>query len=65
MFNLKALQSLTIAIGLLCSSHAFADNTPQFNSYPATQSESPSRHRLIATPLTKNFKTAFAQASSS
>lgn len=62
MFNLKTLQSFTIAIGLLCSSHAFADNVPQFNSYPATQSEGSSRHRLVATPLTRNFKTAFAQA---
>ena len=62
MFHLKALQSLTIAIGLLCSNYALADTVPQFSNYPATQSESPSRHRLIATPLTKNFKTAFAQA---
>ena len=62
MHILKKFQALAIAIGLLFSTYVFADAVPQFNSYPATQSEKPSRHRLVATPLTKNFKTAFAEA---
>lgn len=62
MHVLKNIQSLTIAIGLLSCTSVFADAIPQFNNYPATQSEKPSRHHLIATPLTKNFKTLFARA---